>query len=441
MMHPLISMINRRKKGISCGIPSYCTANELVIEAAMERAMSQDDEVLIEATANQVNQFGGYTGMRPADFRNFVNDIADRIGFDRNKLILGGDHLGPLTWSKESEEIAMSNAKELVREYVLAGFTKIHLDTSMKLGSDPENELLKTETIAERGAELCRETEEAYHELLKKESNAMKPVYVIGSEVPIPGGAQEEEGIHVTKPSDFEETLEIYSSKFASLGLRNAWERVIAIVVQPGVEFGDSIVHRYDRYKTKELCDVLKQYPGIVFEGHSTDYQSPKSLKEMVEDGIAILKVGPALTFGLREAIFALEMIEEELIADKEKQSNFTAVLEAEMLNHPEDWEKYYHGDQSQLHLARKYSYSDRSRYYLGSEKVKKAINKLFENFDEHMIPMNLLKQYMPIQYNKIRYGKLPSDPRSLIKAGVTSVIDEYIYAVKENYIISSIYI
>ncbi len=440
MMHPLISMINRRNKGISCGIPSYCTANELVIEASMEKAMSQDDEVLIEATANQVNQSGGYTGMKPADFRNFVYAIADRVGFNRNKLILGGDHLGPLTWSKESEETAMSNAKELVREYVLAGFTKIHLDTSMKLGSDSEDELLKTETIAQRGAELCRASEEAYNELLNDEPDAVKPVYIIGSEVPIPGGAQDEEGIHVTTTSSFKETIEVYSSKFASFGLQDAWERVIAVVVQPGVEFGDSTVHRYDRNKAKDLCDMLKQYPGIVFEGHSTDYQSPKSLKEMVEDGIAILKVGPALTFGLRESLFALAMIEEELIDDEAKQSNFTEVLEAEMLDHPENWKKYYHGDQSQLHLARKYSYSDRSRYYLGSEKVKEAINKLFENLDECMIPMNLLRQYMPMQYNMKRDGKLLSNPRSLAKAGVTTFIDEYIYAVKENYIISSVY-
>lgn len=439
MTHPLISMMNRRKKGIKSGIPSYCTANELVIEAAMEKALALDDYVLIEATANQVNQFGGYTGMKPVDFKNFVFSIADNVGLDRSKVILGGDHLGPLTWSSESEEEAMPKAKELVKEFVLAGFTKIHLDTSMKLASDSLEEMLRTDTIADRGVQLCKVAEEAYLELLKSEPEAVKPVYIVGSEVPIPGGVQEEEVIHVTDVSDFLDTVNIYNAKFKEFGLDDAWKRIIAVVVQPGVEFGDATVDIYDRNNAKELCQALKEYPNLVFEGHSTDYQSPKALKEMVEDGIAILKVGPALTFGLREALYALCDIEEELVQDEAAQSKFIEVLEEVMVEHPQNWKKYYHGDEHQLHLARKYSYSDRTRYYLGYPEVVKAIDILFKNLDDYEMPMNLLRQYMPVQYNIIRNGKLKSDARSLAKSGVTSFIDEYIYATKDNYFIGSV--
>ena len=96
------------------------------------------DDVLIEGTSNQVNQFGGYTGMRPADYKEFVLGLADKVNFPRERVILGGDHLGPLVWCKEPEESAMAKARDLVREYVLAGYKKIHLDTSMRLGDDSQ---------------------------------------------------------------------------------------------------------------------------------------------------------------------------------------------------------------------------------------------------------------------------------------------------------------
>jgi D-tagatose-1,6-bisphosphate aldolase subunit GatZ/KbaZ len=113
------------------GIYAACSANAYVIRACMERAMEEGSHVLVEATANQVNQFGGYTGMTPAGFRDHVIRIAGETGFPLGKIILGGDHLGPLVWHTEASPAAMSKAAELVRQYVLAGFSKIHVDTSM----------------------------------------------------------------------------------------------------------------------------------------------------------------------------------------------------------------------------------------------------------------------------------------------------------------------
>ena len=424
------NLISERKQGASAGIPSYCTANALVIEACLERGKSFDDCVLIEATANQVNQFGGYTGMHPADFRDFVFEIADRIGFPRERIILGGDHLGPLTWSSLNEKEAMKNSVDLVKEFVLAGFKKIHLDTSMRVADDSRNEMLSDEVIARRGAILYKACEEAYQELLKNNPDEKRPVFIIGSEVPIPGGAQQEEdGISVTKPEALEKTLSAYRAAFEKQGISDAFDNVIGVVVQPGVEFGDNDVFLYNRENAKELTACAKKHAGIVLEGHSTDYQSAKALKEMVEDGIAILKVGPALTFGLREGLFALDAMEKELV-EADKQADFKGVLERAMLSNPGNWIKHYHGTDEEKRIKRMFSYSDRCRYYLTQPEVVAAQKKLLDNMNSVTVPMGMLHQYMPKQYYKVRDGELSAKSEELVKDFVATFIDDYNYAV-----------
>jgi D-tagatose-1,6-bisphosphate aldolase subunit GatZ/KbaZ len=422
-------MMEKRRKGIKCGIPSYCTANPLVLETALRRAKLLNTPVLIEATANQVNQYGGYTGMLPQDFYKMVLKMAEEIGVPEHQIILAGDHLGPLTWQNLPEKEAMEKSVELVYQYARAGFTKIHLDTSMKVADDPEG-LLSTETIARRGAQLYKASIRGYKELKAEKPDAMRPVFVIGSEVPIPGGAQEaEDTLAVTSPEAFRDTVATYKRVFAEEGVADGLNDVIAVVVQPGVEFGDDQVFLYDRNAAAELCATLKEYPEVCFEGHSTDYQSAECLKNMVQDGIAILKVGPALTYGLREALFAMSMMEKELVPEAER-ANFIETLDKVMLENPGNWQKHYHGDEKQLSLARKYSFSDRARYYIGQPQVVASMNKLFENLRTYPIPMNMLHQYMPVSYNKVRDGLLPLEPKELAMDGVTNFMLDYEYAV-----------
>lgn len=435
----LRGMIAKRRAGIMCGIPSYCTANRLAIEAILEQAKRFDDHILIEATANQVNQFGGYTGMRPADFTKFVYEIADTTGFPREQIVLGGDHLGPLTWAELAEAEAMANAVRLVKEFVLAGFKKIHLDTSMKLADDPADEILSDEVIAERGVVLYEACEEAYQELLEKNPGESRPVFIIGSEVPIPGGAQEEDSVAVTKPEAFERTVRVYEETFARHGIKDAFENIIGVVVQPGVEFADADVFQYDHADARELCGALKRHDGIVFEGHSTDYQTPESLKQMVEDGIAILKVGPALTYGLREGLFALSLMEKELVPE-EKRADFINTMEKVMLEEPGNWKKHYHGTDEEKRQARKYSFSDRCRYYMNDERIEASIRKLFWNLDTAGIPMNMLHQYMPQQYSKVLAGGLKKKASALAKDCVVTFVEDYNYATKHNYMISNVF-
>lgn len=431
MKHPIQEMMEQRRQGKKCGIPSYCTANPLVLEIILRRAKLLNTPVLIEATANQVNQYGGYTGMVPSDFYEMIIKMAKEFDVPETLIILGGDHLGPLTWQNLPEKEAMEKSVELVYQYARAGFTKIHLDTSMKVADDPEG-LLSTETIARRGAELYKASMKGYEDLKAEKPDALRPVFVIGSEVPIPGGAQEaEDSLTVTSPAAFQDTVATYKRIFEEAGVGEGWKDVVAVVVQPGVEFGDDQVFLYSHDAAAGLCAALKEYPEVCFEGHSTDYQSPECLKDMVQDGIAILKVGPALTYGLREALFALSFMEKELVP-QEKRAGFIETLERVMLAQPGNWQKHYHGDDKQLALARKYSFSDRARYYIGQPEVAAAIDKLFANLKEYPVPMNMLHQYMPVTYAKVRDGLLPLDPKELALDGVTFFMLDYEYAVAQ---------
>ena len=441
-MDALRAILQKRKEGMNyVGIPSFCTANDLVIEACLKQAKRFDDYVLLEATANQVNQYGGYTGMKPADYRDFVFEIADSVGFPKDKIILGGDHLGPLTWQNEPEKDAMEKAVELVKLFVLAGYKKIHLDTSMRLGDDSKDEMLTDETIARRGAILYEACEEAYQQLLKENPDEARPAFIIGSEVPIPGGAQaEEDSIKVTSPEAVAKTLAVYQAEFEKRGLKDAFDNIIGIVVQPGVEFGDADIFHYNRVNAAELTTAMKEYKNIVLEGHSTDYQSPKKLREMVEDGIAILKVGPALTFSLREGLFALSMIEKQLVPE-EKQARFIETMEDTMLKEPGNWKKYYRGTEAQIAIKRKYSFSDRCRYYFSQPEMKAAIQKLFDNLSEVEIPLSMLREYLPMQYVKVRDGVLPMDPKELAEDCVVHLVEDYNYATKLNYMIADAFL
>ena len=433
----LKKLVEESKKGNPIGIYSCCSANPYVLEAAIQSGVRDDGCVLIESTANQCDQYGGYTGMKPIDFKNFVLEICEKYGFDTNKLFLGGDHLGPLTFSHLKEEEAMKEAEDLIRAYVSAGFTKIHIDTSMKVADDDPDVRLSDEVIARRGARLARVAQETFYDVVLKENpDATEIVYIVGSEVPIPGGAigKEQDGMQVTKVEDFKATYEAFKNAFEKENLYEAWNNVIAIVVQPGVEEKDAGCTEYDREKAKALCDSIREYPNIIFEGHSTDYQTKLKLRELVEDGIGILKVGPGLTFAMREALFALANIEKELFYGTDRElSDFMDVLENAMLKNPKYWTKHYVGTNLELRMKRKYSFSDRCRYYMPDEAVDTSIKKLISNLKETGIPLNLLSQFMPIQYTKVREQTLKNDPDSLIIDRIMNTIDEYLYATHQQ--------
>ena len=431
-MNYLKEIVKNQKEGIHAGCYSACTANKWVIEAVFEKAIEDDSFAVIEATANQVNQFGGYTGMKPADYRDMVFQIAENVGFDKSKIILGGDHLGPLVWQKEDPDTAMEYSCQLIDEYIMAGYTKIHIDTSMRLSGDSLTERLSDEVIAERSAQLYKQAKESFENLKKQNPDAQEPVFIVGSEVPIPGGAEEnEDSVAVTKTEDFIRTVEIFKEIYAKNDL--SFDDVVAVVIQPGVEFADDSVCEYDPEKAKDLVNTLKNYNGLIFEGHSTDYQTKECLREMVRDGVGILKVGPALTFAYREAIYALELIEKEIYKTKPyvRLSNVRNVVENVMLDNPSNWEKHYHGTRTDIAISMSFSYSDRCRYYMTEQCVVEAVDILVNNINNAKIPLTLISQYMPSQYEHLRSDKKSTVcAQWLIKDKIKDLINDYIYAV-----------
>ena len=422
----LRSVVDRNRGNEAAGIYSVCSANSWVLEAAMQQALEDNSGLCIESTSNQVNQFGGYTGLTPPQFAEFVQSMGRRAGYPVNRILLGSDHLGPYPWRQEPSAPALSKACELVRASVAAGYSKIHLDASMACADDAPNQPLADEVIAHRAAVLCQAAEEARRELPDDRS---APLYVIGTEVPVPGGEQEPgRAPAVTRVEDAQKTLESFHAAFLKLGLSGAWERVIGLVVQPGVEFGDCSVFEYDRRKAQHLSKCLPGAPALVYEAHSTDYQPPAALRQMVEDHFAILKVGPWLTFAFREAVFALSDIEGEWLGRRRgvKLSRVSETLEQAMQSNPAHWKSYYHGDEREVGLARRYSYSDRCRYYWPDASVERELRLLIANLTGSPPPLTLLSQYLPEEYDAVRAHQISNTPTELIYARIRKIVRIY---------------
>lgn len=406
------------------GIYSVCSSDEQVITAAIRQGKIDNSPVLIEATCNQVNQFGGYTNMKPEDYRDFVFSIAKKLSFDTNMIILGGDHLGTQPFKSMNSDEAMKCAKDMVELYAKAGFTKIHLDASVRCLDDHDLSVDEFEFQAcERAAEMAM--------VIEHSCNPENISYIVGTEVPTPGGSTEnDEIIKPTSASEAEKTLNLSKEAFYKRGLQDAWKRVCGLVVQPGVEFSDANVYLYDREAASNLSAFLADDPKMVYEAHSTDYQTDSKLKALVDDGYSILKVGPALTYAKSQAVFALGRIEKELFQESEC-SWIEQVVENVMLEKPSNWESHYHGSFKDLKLSRRYSYSDRLRYYWPDEKIVKAMEKLKNNLAKIDIPNTLIYEYMPLQYNAVREGQLKPEPAELINHHIQLELKRYSVACK----------
>ena len=388
MAHPLSFVPKTYHAGKPKGIVSICSAHPIVIEAALRHAAKNGGPVLIEATCNQVNQDGGYTGMTPSDFRRFVEKIAAKVGLPMEEVIMGGDHLGPNPWKSLPAAEAMGKAEIMIAAFAKAGFTKLHLDTSMGCAGEPA--ALPDSTTAERAAILAEVAE-------ANKSGDFDPVYIIGTEVPVPGGALEkltEDHLQVTTPDAVAETYDVHKRAFLARNLSGAFERVIALVVQPGVEFGHTDVIHFDAKKAAILTACLKDRPSLVFEAHSTDYQTADGLAGLVRGGFSILKVGPWLTFALREALYGLDSIA-DVMEGTPPSGRLMAEMENVMQNSPANWAKYYSGDKTELWLQRHFSYSDRIRYYWPDATAAAAVEKLRMRLKGKDIPQPILSQFL----------------------------------------------
>ncbi len=371
----------RNRAGEACGIAAWCTAHPQTLRAVLRAHHGSDDPILIEATCNQVNQDGGYTGMNPAGFRAFIETLAPEAGIDMRRVILGGDHLGPNPWKHLPAAQAMARARAMVQAYAQAGFEKIHLDASMACAGDGA---LTEAAMAARAAELCAAAEAA--------RGGRDIVYVIGTEVPVPGGeTQALDTLAVTRPEAALRTVELHRAAFAKRGLASAFTRVIGVVAQPGVDFGNAQVFAFDRTKAADLSAAAQGIPDAVFEAHSTDYQSEAALTDLVASHFAILKVGPALTFAFREAVVAMAAIEDRLkVANP---SHILATIKDVMDTDPRHWRGYVGAGEDDA-LMQLYGLSDRIRYYWPDARIAAALETLIANIATARVPPGLVSQF-----------------------------------------------
>ncbi len=392
MSSPLLEVITANREGARAALPSICSAQPDVILASALLAAEKGRTLLLEATSNQVNQDGGYTGMNPAGFVSYVKGICTTAGLPESALILGGDHLGPQAWRSMPADQAMAKARELMKACVQAGFTKIHLDCSE--GCAGEEAQVGDELSASRAADLAAVCEEFA-------PDPGRLHYIVGTEVPLPGGAREPgeaHSIEPTPPVRASRTLHMHFEKFDELGLDGAKERICGLVVQPGVEFSPFHIDHLPEGEGKALRGALDPFPNVAFEAHSTDYQLDSAFPRLANMGFAMLKVGPALTFAYRQAIYALDHILDWLEEDKRTAPKIPKTLEAEMLSEPRYWRSHYQGSDQELRLLRHFSYADRIRYYWPQEKVQDALEALFTALQTHKIPEALLLQLFSSQ-------------------------------------------
>ena len=413
MSEILRNIIARNNAGERIAIPSVCSAHPEVISASLQLASRLNRPLVIEATSNQVNQFGGYTGMDAKTFVAFIDDLKFKNEVSPNLIVLGGDHLGPQVWKSEAADMAMVKARELVSDYVRAGITKIHLDCSEGCAGEPP--LIDNETAADRAASLaisCLDAASAPEELL----------FVIGTEVPPPGGARLDENGHVipTSPVSAAKTLIAHHNAFANKGIADLWPQVAGLVVQPGVEFGPDQIFNLPADVDLGLRDVISDYPGICLEAHSTDYQPPETFLKLAKMGFAFQKVGPALTFALRKALYAIDEIVQKL---SPSSVALPMVMEAAMRENPKHWRSYYsEEDKFKWH----FSYADRIRYYWPLPVVQKAVENLISTFDELKVSKQILtKHFSPAVLSRSE-GLAPSRGRAIVQSEVQSALLPY---------------
>ena len=413
MSDTLRNIITRNQAGECIAIPSVCSAHPEVLSASMQLASNLNLPMVIEATSNQVNQFGGYTGMNAHKFVSFIDDLKSKHRIASNIIELGGDHLGPQVWKSQAVDVAMSKANDLVSEYIRAGIKKIHLDCSEGCANEPP--LVDSETAAERAADLAVSC-------LDAASTPEEVLFVIGTEVPPPGGARlgDDGQIIPTSPESAVKTLEEHRTAFAKKGIADSWSQVAGLVLQPGIEFGPDEIFTMSKNTNCDFRGVISEYSGICLEAHSTDFQPPETFARLANMGFAFQKVGPALTFTLRRALYAIDQIVQTL---NPLAVSLPQVMEAAMRNNPKHWKSHYsENDYSKWH----FSYADRIRYYWPLPSVQEAVDNLIFTFDTLKVPDHILEETFSLEVMERSHGLAESQGRSIVRSAVQGALLPY---------------
>ena len=342
-------------------LPSFCTSNIEVIKSILFFCHIKKLPCLIECTSNQVNQHGGYTNKTPKMFIKEILSISKKIKFNSKKLFLGGDHLGPLPWKKKSKTVAIKNSISLINDYLDQKFCKIHIDTSIKCKND---KYINSDIIFERTNEILN------NDNIKKKIK--DKFIVVGTEVPLAGSGDNENIIKTSKKQIETEVL-----KFKKiLKKQNLKNNIFGLVIEPGMKYTHSSVIKPNFTNFTNKKNISKKN-NFVYEAHSTDYQSKKTLKQLVKNNFKFLKVGPELTYSYSRSLFFMENIEKNNF--KLKNSNIKKIIFSAMLKNRKYWEGYYEKKTTELFLNSKL---DRMRYYFDTKPVVNSIKTLKKNIN-----------------------------------------------------------
>jgi D-tagatose-1,6-bisphosphate aldolase subunit GatZ/KbaZ len=191
-------------------------------------------------------------------------------------------------------------------------------------------------------------------------------------------------------------------------------------VVQPGVEFGPDQIFNLPSDLNLSLRDVISDYPGICLEAHSTDYQPPETFLNLAKMGFAFQKVGPALTFALRRALYALDEIVQKLTPSS---VTLPMVMEAAMRENPKHWRSYYSEDEK---FKWHFSYADRIRYYWPLPIVQEAVENLISTFDELKVSEQILAESFSLSVLDRSEGLAPSRGSAIVRSEVQSALLPY---------------
>jgi D-tagatose-1,6-bisphosphate aldolase subunit GatZ/KbaZ len=420
------TILKASREGEPRGVYAVCSVNRYAIRAALDQACRDRWPVLIEATARQVNPAGGYSGLAPTDFAARVTREAAAAGLDPDLFWLGGDHIGPYPWAPRSAATAMGHAARLVADLVAAGFSKLHIDTTAPCRDDPREAdgTLPVELVVARTADLMAVAEQAAHKLRSR-----PPLYVVGSDVPAPGGTTDPTGRpRVSDPRQVAHVLAAIRKTLAGRGLDPVWPRVLAVVVRTGAEFSSHRVMPFDPVAAQPLVAYIASQPGLVYEAHSTDYQAPEALQALVANGFAILKVGPWLTYTFRETVFGLAAVEREMLAGRKsvQLSDLAAVLDAAMVADPRHWSQHYHGTARERAWLRVNAFADRIRYYWSYPRPAAALARLLANLRRFPPCPQLIAAHLPAMSPTAADTHPAVDPETLIRQRIGAVIDLY---------------
>ena len=346
-------------------LPSFCTANFLVLNTLLIFCKKKKLPALIESTSNQVNQFGGYSKNHPKDFIKKINGFIKSLKINKKSVYFGGDHLGPLPWKNNKSSVALKNSIKLIDLYLKANYQKIHIDTSIQCKDD---KLIADKIIFARTEYILKN--------LTNKKKLNKIFFVFGTEVPFAGG-NDKKKFKITQNNkiitDYQNFSKLLNSEKLSL-------KDFALVIEPGMKFKNNSITK-PNFKSFEINRKFSKKNKFYFEAHSTDYQDLETLKKLVKNNFKILKVGPELTYNLIKSLLFMQEIEKIFF---KKNSDFKKIIIKNMLFNNFYWKDFFNmGRKKKLEKDLLNSFYDRARYYLSIDDVMNSIKILEININK----------------------------------------------------------